>query len=108
MNPTLTNVLTIARREFTVRARTRSYRVGTVVVVLGVLLFAFLPVLGRCSGRRGQEDRPVCQRNRPYPDPQATFTALLNATPGQTRRLRTLGHLQDRAGALTSPVPAMA
>ena len=33
---TLSNVLNVARREFTVRIRTRTFLVGTVALVLGV------------------------------------------------------------------------
>jgi ABC-2 type transport system permease protein len=84
VNPTLTNILTIARREFTVRARTRSYRAGTVVVVIGVLLFAFLPVLGQVI--QGGEQKTIALyvgATDLTHDPQATFTALLNASPAQ-------------------------
>src|SRR6476659_4652472 len=84
MNPTLTNILTIARREFTVRARTRSYRVGTVIVVLGVLLFAFLPVLGQLI--QGGEQKTIglyVNAADLAHDPQATFTAMLNASQTQ-------------------------
>ena len=81
MNPTLTNVLTVARREFTVRARTRSYQIGTVVIVIGVLLFALLPVFGRlvAGGEAKKIAMTVAATDLPA-DPQATFTALLNGS----------------------------
>jgi len=84
MNATLTNVLTVARREFTVRARTRSYQIGTVVIVIGVLLFALLPVFGRlvAGGEAKKIAMTVTATDLPA-DPQATFTALLNASSTQ-------------------------
>ena len=35
---TLSNILTVARREFIVRARTRSFVLGTVLLVVGVVV----------------------------------------------------------------------
>jgi len=84
MNQTLTNVLTVARREFTVRARTRSYRLGTVILVIGVLLFAFLPVIGQLV-QGGEEKKIALYVNASDlpSDPATTFTALLNASQAQ-------------------------
>jgi ABC-2 type transport system permease protein len=44
---TLRNIGTIARREYLVRVRTRSFIFGTVLLVLGVVAIALLPVLVR-------------------------------------------------------------
>ena len=41
------NILLVARREFLVRGRTRSFRVATLLVVLGGLLVALLPIVIR-------------------------------------------------------------
>ena len=84
MNPTLTNILTVARREFTVRARTRSYQIGTVVIVIGVLLFALLPVFGRllAGGEAKKIAMTVSATDLPA-DPQQIFTALLNGSSAQ-------------------------
>lgn len=81
---TLDNILNVARREFTVRARTRSYRIGTVIVVIGVLLFALLPVIGRLvtGGEAKKIALSVAATDLPS-DPQTTFTTLLNASNGQ-------------------------
>jgi ABC-2 type transport system permease protein len=84
VNPTLTNILTVARREFTVRARTRSYQIGTVVIVIGVLLFALLPVFGRllAGGEAKKIAMTVSATDLPA-DPQQIFTALLNGSSAQ-------------------------
>lgn len=81
------NIIAIARREFTVRIRTRSYQLGSVVLVIGVLAFAFLPVIGRLF--EGGETKPIAlyvtATNLPS-DPATTLTEILNAstqaTPG--------------------------
>ncbi len=41
------NIYTIARREYTVRVRTRSFAIGTLLLVAGVVLIAFLPLVIR-------------------------------------------------------------
>ena len=88
----LANILTVARREFTVRVRTRSYQLGSAVLILGVLAFAFLPVIGRLlEGNQSQRIAlHVTAANMPS-DPAATLTAMLNssaaqATPAGTRK----------------------
>ena len=39
------NVVTVARREYTVRARTRSFLIGTALLIVGVVVIAWLPVI---------------------------------------------------------------
>ncbi len=79
----LSNILAVARREFTVRVRTRSFVLGTLLLVLGVIVIALLPVI------MGQIDRTNATRVAvvaPAEDLAAraatTMTALLNAQPG--------------------------
>jgi ABC-type Na+ efflux pump permease subunit len=63
----LGNIFAILRREYLVRARTRSFVLGTALLVIAVVAFAFMPVarallrsdadregrrLGRCDGPR--------------------------------------------------------
>lgn len=77
----LSNILAVARREFTVRARTRSFRVGTVVLVLGVIVLAFVPVIGRYLDRGGTERIGLqVAATELSVDPAATLDALLNAS----------------------------
>jgi len=92
MSGSLSNIIAVARREFTVRARTRSFRVGTAVLILGVIVLAFVPVIGRYLDRGGTEriGLQVAVSDLTV-DPAATLDALLNATtstdatPGRTR-----------------------
>lgn len=44
---TLSNITTVARREYLVRVRTRSFALGTALLVLGVLVIGFLPLIIR-------------------------------------------------------------
>jgi ABC-2 type transport system permease protein len=77
----LSNIIAVARREFTVRARTRSFRVGTAVLILGVVVLAFVPVIGRYLDRGGTEriGLHVAVSDLTV-DPAATVDALLNAS----------------------------
>jgi ABC-2 type transport system permease protein len=78
------NVLAVARREFTVRIRTRSYQLGSVAIILGVLAFAFLPVIGRVL--EGGGTKPIAlyvtATNLPA-NPAATLSAILNSATAQ-------------------------
>jgi ABC-2 type transport system permease protein len=85
----LTNIVNIARREFSVRVRTRSFLIGTLLLVLGVAIIAFLPVIIRYIDRTGSEKVAVYVAAPDLTaDPVVTLTALLNPTtasaPGST------------------------
>jgi ABC-2 type transport system permease protein len=76
----LRTVLAIARREFRVRVRTRSFAIGTIVLMLGVGIVAFVPVIVSYF------DRADSQKVAVYVEaPQApsnlvsTLNVLLNA-----------------------------
>ena len=76
------NIFNIASREFTVRVRTRSFIFGTVLLVLGVAIIAFLPVIIRYI------DRSVTEKVAVYvtapdlaSDPVVTLAGLLNPEP---------------------------
>jgi ABC-2 type transport system permease protein len=75
----LRNIFNIASREFTVRVRTRSFIFGTVLLVLGVAVIAFLPVIIRYVDRTVNEKVAVYV-NAPdlTVDPVAKLTAYLN------------------------------
>ena len=51
---TMANVTTIARREYGVRVRTRSFIFGTALLVLGVVAIALLPVIIRALDQADQ------------------------------------------------------
>jgi ABC-2 type transport system permease protein len=78
----LPNIVAIARREFTVRARTRSYLVGTVLILLGVVAIAFVPVVFGYFDRTDSQRIAVWVDAGVDGDPAATLGALLNPAQG--------------------------
>jgi ABC-2 type transport system permease protein len=77
---TITNVATVARREFEVRVRTRSFAVGTLLLVIGVVAIALLPVIVRYIDRQdAARVAVVVSAEDLTADPVATLTRLLNA-----------------------------
>jgi ABC-2 type transport system permease protein len=82
------NILTVARREFTVRASTRSFRIGTVVLALGVLGFAFVPLIIQYIDRGSSHEFALYVGAADVTgDPAATLDAVLNNgnTDSQTK-----------------------
>jgi ABC-2 type transport system permease protein len=78
------NVLAIARREFLVRARTRTFVLGTVILVIAVVAVALLPVIVRYVDRSGPQQIGVwVGADDVATDPVADLQALLNAPVGQ-------------------------
>ena len=83
---TLSNIGAIARREYTVRARTRTFVIGTALLVFGVAVIAFLPVI------ISYFDRTETERIAVYvgpadltSDPVTTLSVALNPpTKGET------------------------
>ena len=76
---TLRNIGAVARREFTVRVRTRSFLIGTALLVLGVAVIAFLPVIVRYIDRTDSEKIAVYVGPTDLTtDPVATVMSLLN------------------------------
>ena len=77
----LTNIGTVARREFGVRVRTRSFLIGTLLLVLGVAIIASLPVIIRYADRNMTEKVAVyVQADNLATDPVTTLRTLLNPT----------------------------
>jgi ABC-2 type transport system permease protein len=75
----LANIVAIARREYLVRIRTRSFLIGTVLLVIGVSVIAFLPVITRYIDRNDSQKIAVyVAPDAMTGDPVATLTALLN------------------------------
>jgi ABC-2 type transport system permease protein len=73
------NVRLVARREFLVRARTRSFRIGTLIVVIGALAVSLLPVLVRfIEGTSTGEKVAVFSASDLGYDPAARFNAILD------------------------------
>jgi ABC-2 type transport system permease protein len=80
----LGNTLAIARREYLVRARTRSFVLGTALLVFAVVVFAFMPVAMRYFDRTQTQTVGVwIGATDLTSDPVARLQALLNAPTGQ-------------------------
>ena len=81
----ITNIATVARREFEVRVRTRSFMLGTLLLVAGVIAIALLPVIVRFIDRQdATRVAVVVDADGLTADPVATLTRLLNAPTGAT------------------------
>jgi ABC-2 type transport system permease protein len=77
---TISNIATVARREFEVRMRTRTFVVGTLLLVIGVVAIALLPVIVRYVDRQdATKVAVVISADDLATDPVATLTRLLNA-----------------------------
>lgn len=77
------NIASIARREYTVRVRTRSFVLGTALLIAGVLAIAFLPVIIRSFDRVDSTDLAVvADEPELAATAVATLAVLLNAPTG--------------------------
>jgi ABC-2 type transport system permease protein len=73
------NVLLIARREYLVRARTRSFKLATAFLVVGAFALALAPVLIRLVEGGTSGDRVGIASTAQLPlDPVGQFTAILD------------------------------
>ena len=81
----LRNILAVARREFIVRARTRTFLVSTAVLVLVALAVGFAPVVISYFNRESTHVAVYVGASDLHGDPVATLDALLNpADSGET------------------------
>lgn len=79
---TWSNIATIARREFVVRVRTRTFALGTLLLVLGVVVIALLPVIVRQIDTSSATKVAVVAPDQGVATrASTTITTLLNATP---------------------------
>jgi ABC-2 type transport system permease protein len=78
---TWSNILTIARREYVVRVRTRSFAIGTLLLVAGVALIAFVPLIIRQIDE-GDTTRIAVAADEPglAASAAASIAAMLNAS----------------------------
>ncbi len=75
----IANIRTIARREVTVRVRTRSYRLGTALLAIGVIGLALLPVIiTKIEGVSSSKVAVVAPDATVAARATATITTLLN------------------------------
>jgi len=78
----LRSIAVVGRRELTVRLRTRSFQIGTIALVIGVLVLAFVPVIVRwIEGSSTTQVAVWAEPGAVASDPAATLSGLLNA-PG--------------------------
>ena len=77
---TLANITAVARREYTTRIRTRSFVFATLLLIVGVAVIAFLPVIIRYFDQNVTEKVAVyVEPTDLRSDPAATLSLLLNA-----------------------------
>jgi ABC-2 type transport system permease protein len=80
---TISNVYAVARREFSTRARTRTFVLGTAILVVGVIAIAFAPVIVRYIDRTDTQRVAVWTGAAEVGvDPVSTIAVLLNAPSG--------------------------
>ena len=101
----LPNIVAIARREFLVRARTRTFVLGTAILVIAVMAVALLPVITRYVDRSSSQEIGVWVGTSDIAsDPVADLQRLLNASaaqaaPGTTPADFTVTRYPDLAAA---------
>jgi ABC-2 type transport system permease protein len=77
----LSNVFAVARREYTIRLRTRSFLFGTLLLLLGVLAIAFAPIVIKAIDQSNEQKIAVHVAATDLTiDPVTTLSALVNAT----------------------------
>jgi ABC-2 type transport system permease protein len=77
---TRSNIISIARREYAVRVRTRSFAWGTILLVLGVVVIAMLPVIVRQIDRTdATKVAVVATTDELATTAAASLSAMLNA-----------------------------
>jgi ABC-2 type transport system permease protein len=79
---TRSNIAAVARREYTVRLGTRSFMFGTLLLVIGVVVIALLPVIVRYIDQTDATNVAVVTTAEDLAaDPVATLTTVLNTPP---------------------------
>jgi ABC-2 type transport system permease protein len=78
----LGNVIAVARREYTVRVGKRSFLLGTLALLLGVVAIAFAPIIVKAIDQSSQQKIAVHVTTPDLrSDPVAALSVLLNASP---------------------------
>jgi ABC-2 type transport system permease protein len=77
----VSNIVAVARREYAIRLRTRSFLFGTLVLLVGVLAIAFAPIIVKAIDQSSDQQIAVHVAARDLkPDPLATLRTLVNAS----------------------------
>jgi ABC-2 type transport system permease protein len=104
----LPNILHVARRELLVRLRTRSFRYGTVALVIGIVLMSFAPVIVRWIEGSSTEQIAVWAEPRAATtDAGATLSALLNAPTPADKSSSATTTTQSARRYVVSVVPSI-
>jgi ABC-2 type transport system permease protein len=76
----LSNIVAVARREYTVRVRRRSFLLGTLALLIGVVAIAFAPIIIQAIDQSSQQ-RIAVHVAAPdlRTDPVTTLSVLMNA-----------------------------
>lgn len=80
----IANIITVARREFLTRIRTRTFVLGTALLLIGVIAIAFVPIIVQYLEGDGTDEKVAVWVGTPdlATDPVPTLDALLNAPTG--------------------------
>jgi ABC-2 type transport system permease protein len=99
----LANVVTIARREYVTRGRTRVFRLVTVLLVLAALFASLAPILIQWISQSSGSTRIEVEvgDTKPAVDPAATIAAILNAQAGAAGGASTGGSGTTGSGTTT-------
>jgi ABC-2 type transport system permease protein len=77
----LGNVVAVARREYTIRLRTRSFLFGTLVLLISVLAIAFAPIIMKAIDQSTDQKVAVhVTASGLIGDPVSTLSVLMNAS----------------------------
>lgn len=77
----LPNVLAVARREYAIRVRTRSFLFGTLILLVSVVAIAFAPIVVQAIDQSTQQRIAVhVAVSDLKTDPTATLSSIVNAT----------------------------
>jgi ABC-2 type transport system permease protein len=77
----LANVFAVARREYTIRIRTRSFLFGTLILLLGVIAIAFAPIIVKAIDQTSAQKIAVhVTATDLKSDPVTTVSVLINAS----------------------------
>jgi ABC-2 type transport system permease protein len=77
----LSNVVAVARREYTIRIHTRSFLFGTLILLLSVIAIAFAPVIVKAIDQSSQQKIAVhLSASNVTGDPVTTLSVLINAS----------------------------
>ena len=77
----LSNVVAVARREYTIRLRTRSFLFGTLLLLLSVLAIAFAPIIVKAIDQSSEQTIAVHVAAADLSsDPIETLSVLMNAS----------------------------